>query len=170
MPVELICQLPRRLSYLALLLVSRRNSIISPFLQPAYVVILLLPRSVVRGSAVEVIVAGTCSCRGSQSCNYRAVLEMMVKVKCKLTGIEITLSSYGRCAPYCRSRVSKPNKKRNPIFKMLLCGSISFLSRLRKTCDYISLKLTHSFFSGIIHFIEDRQRALNWGLAKQRTL
>ena len=64
LPVELICQLPRRLSYLALLLVSRRNSIISPFLQPAYVVILLLPRSVVRGSAVEVIVAGTCSCRG----------------------------------------------------------------------------------------------------------
>ena len=107
--------------------------------------------------------------RFAVSCNYRAVLEMMVKIKCKLTGIEMTLSSYGRCAPYCRFWVSKPNKKRYPIFKKLLCSFISFLSRLCKTCEYISLKLIHSFF-GIIHFIEDRQRALNWGLATQRTL
>ena len=45
--VELICQLPRRLLHLALLLVSQRNSNISraPSLQP--VVILPLPLSVV---------------------------------------------------------------------------------------------------------------------------
>ena len=43
--VELICQLPRRLLLLALLLVSQKNSNISPSLQP--VVILLLPLSVV---------------------------------------------------------------------------------------------------------------------------
>ena len=65
LPVEVICQLPRRLVHLALLLVSQRNSNISPSLQP--VVILLLPLSVVRGSAVEPIVSGTCRCRGSQS-------------------------------------------------------------------------------------------------------
>ena len=45
LPVELICQLPRRLLHLALLLVSQRNSNISPSLQP--VAILLLPLSVV---------------------------------------------------------------------------------------------------------------------------
>ena len=152
--------------HLALLLVSRRNSIIPPSRQPVrcYSV-----ATVVRGARLR----SRANCCGSLrlsrfavSCNYREVLEMMVKVKCKLTGVEITLSSYGRCAPYCRFRVSKPNKKRNPIFKKLLCSFISFFSRFRKTCDYISLKLTHSFFSGIIHFIEDRQRALNWGLAK----
>ena len=63
LPVEVICQLSLRLVHLALLLVSRRNSNILPSLQP--VVILLLPVPVVRGSAVELIVAGTCSCRSS---------------------------------------------------------------------------------------------------------
>ena len=112
----MICQLPRRLVHLALLLVSRRNSIIPPSRQPVrcYSV-----AKAVRGARLRSR-ANCCGnlqlSRFAVSCNYRAVLEMMVKVKCKLTGIEITLSSYGRCAPYCRFRVSKPNKKRNPIF------------------------------------------------------
>ena len=63
--VEVICQLSLKLVHLALLLVSRRNSNILPSLQP--VVILLLPLSVVRGSAVKLIVAGTFSRRSSQS-------------------------------------------------------------------------------------------------------
>ena len=63
--VELIWQIPRRLVHLALLLVSQRNSNIPPSLQP--VVILPLSLSVVRGSAVELIVVGTCSCCGSHS-------------------------------------------------------------------------------------------------------
>ena len=45
-----------------------------------------------------------------------------------------------------------------------------FQIRLDKTCDYIFLKPIYSFFSGIIHFIEDRRRALNWGLTTQRML
>ena len=76
----------------------------------------------------------------------------------------------GRYASYCCFTVSKPNKKCNPVFKKLAGIFISLLSRLGKTCDYISLKLIHSFFSGVIHFKEDRQRAPNWGLASQRML
>ena len=62
LPVEVVCHLPRRLVHFVLLLVSRRSWNISPSRQPG--VLLLLPLSVVRGSAVEPIVAGTC-CRGS---------------------------------------------------------------------------------------------------------
>ena len=116
LPVEVICQLPRRLVHLALLLVCRRNSIIPSSRQPVrcYSV-----AKAVRGARLRSR-ANCCGnlqlSRVTVSCNYRAVLEIMVKVKCKLTGTEITLSSYGHCAPYCRFRVSKPNKKRNPIF------------------------------------------------------
>ena len=57
---------PRRPVHLALLLVSERSSNIPPSLQS--VVILLLPLSIVRKlHRVELIVAGTCSCRCSQS-------------------------------------------------------------------------------------------------------
>ena len=52
LPVEGPCQLPRRLVHLSLLLVSQRNSNIPPSLQT---VILLPPLSVVRGSAVELV-------------------------------------------------------------------------------------------------------------------
>ena len=55
------------------------------------------------------------------------------------------LTGNGRSASYCCCRVSKPNKKRNPIFKKLLCIFISLLSRLGMTCDYISFKLIFSF-------------------------
>ena len=55
------------------------------------------------------------------------------------------IAGNGRCASYCCFRVSKPNKKRNPIFKKLLCIFISLLSILGKTCDYISFKLIFSF-------------------------
>ena len=107
--------------HLVLLLVSRRSWNISPSRQPG--VILLLPLSVVRGSAVEPIVAGTC-CRGSWALvTTGGMREMMLGGKCKLTGVEIARPFYGRCASYCRFRVSKPNKK-------LPCISISLLSRL----------------------------------------
>ena len=67
--------------------------------------------------------------------------EVIVGVKCELTDIEIVRHSYGRCVSHCRFKVSKPNKKRNPIFQNLPCIFISLLSRLGKTYDYISLKL-----------------------------
>ena len=67
-------------------------------------------------------------------CDYRAVQDMMVKVSCKLMCIDITRSSYGRCTPYSRFRVSKPNEKRNPIFKKLLCSFLYFPSSL----DWVS--------------------------------
>ena len=111
LPVELICHLLRRLVHFVLLLVSRRSWNISPSRQPG--VILLLPLSVVRGSAVEPIVAGTC-CRGSWALvTTGGMREMMVGGKCKLTGVEIARPFYGRCASYCRFRVSKRNEKRN---------------------------------------------------------
>ena len=139
LPVEVICQLPRRLVHLALLLVCRRNSIIPSSRQPVrcYSV-----ATAVRGARLRSR-ANCCGnlqlSRFAVSCNYRAVLEMMVKVKCKLTGIEITLSSYGRCAPYCRFRVSKPNKKRIfPIFKKLLCSFIfSFPDGVRHVTTFL---------------------------------
>ena len=62
LPVEVVCHFPRRLVHFGLLLVSRRSWNISPSWQRG--VLLLLPLSVVRDSAVEPIVAGTC-CRGS---------------------------------------------------------------------------------------------------------
>ena len=62
LPVKVICHLPRRRVHIVLLLVSRSSWNISPSRQPG---VFLLPQlSVVRGSAVEPIVAGTC-CRGS---------------------------------------------------------------------------------------------------------
>ena len=138
LPVEVICQLPRRLVHLALLLVCRRNSIIPSSRQPVrcYSV-----ATAVRGARLRSR-ANCCGnlqlSRFAVSFNYRAVLEMMLKVKCKLTGIEITLSSYGRCAPYCRFRVSKPNKKRNPIFKKLLCSFIfSFPDGVRHVTTFL---------------------------------
>ena len=83
--------------------------------------------------------------------------EVIVGVNCKLTDIEIARHSYGHCISHCRFRVSKPNKKRKPIFQKLPDIFISFLSRLGKTYDYISLKLIFFFLGGIGRFIEDRQ-------------
>ena len=57
--------------------------------------------------------------------------ETIVEVKCKLTDIEIACHSYLRCVSHCRFRVSKPNKKRSPIFKRKQpCLFISLLFRL----------------------------------------
>ena len=68
--------------------------------------------------------------RFAVSCGYRGMREMIVGVKCKLTDVEIACHSYVHCVSHCRFRVSKPNKKRNPIFKKLPCLFISLLSRL----------------------------------------
>ena len=88
---------------------------------------------------VELIVAET-RYGGSQSLVTTGLYktEMMFGVLCKLTGNV-------RCASYCCFRVSKPNKKRNPIFKKLLCIFISLLSRLGMTCGYISFNLIFFF-------------------------
>ena len=64
LPVKVIFHLPRRLVNFALLLVSRRSFNISPPLQTGVILLLLL--SVVKGSAIELIVVGACY-RGSQS-------------------------------------------------------------------------------------------------------
>ena len=93
LPVEVICQLPRRLVHLALLLVSRRNLIFPPSRHPVrcYSV-----ATTVRGARLRSR-ANYCGnlqlSRFAVSCDYRAVREMMVKVKCNLTGIEITRPS-----------------------------------------------------------------------------
>ena len=139
LPVEVICQLPRRLLHLALLLVSFVEGIRS-FLLPGSLYCYSVATAV-RGARLRSRANGCGNLQLSRfavSFNYRAVLEMMLKVKCKMTGIEITLSSYGRCAPYCRFRVSKPNKKRNPIFKKLLCSFIfSFPDGVRHVTTFL---------------------------------
>ena len=103
LPVEVICQLPRRLLHLSFFFGQSKE-----FEHPSF------PATCCYSASTAVRGARLCSrsrvnCCGNLqlsrfavSCNYRAVLEMMVKVKCKLTGIEVKLSSYGRCAPYCR--------------------------------------------------------------------
>ena len=48
---------------------------------------MILHQSVVRSFAVETTVEGSCYC-GRVSCGYRGMGEMMIKVKCKLTGME----------------------------------------------------------------------------------
>ena len=68
--------------------------------------------------------------RFAVSCGYRSMREMIVGVKCKLTDVEIACHFYVHCVSHCRFRVSKPNKKRNPILKKLPCLFISLLSRL----------------------------------------
>ena len=73
---------------------------------------------------------GNLLARFAVSCGYRGMREMIVGVKCKLTDVEKACHSYVHCVSHCRFRVSKPNKKRNPIFKKLPCLFISLLSRL----------------------------------------
>ena len=97
---------------------------------------------------IELTVAGTCY-RGSQfPVTTRVCGRCLLELNIKLTDIETALHSYGRCVSHCLFRVSKPNKKRNPICKKLQCVFISLLSILGKTCDYNTLKfiLIFSFF------------------------
>ena len=61
------------------------------------------------------------------------MLETIVGVKCKLTHIEIARHSYGHCVSHAVSEFQ--NQTKSAIL------SISLLSRLGKTYDYISLKL-----------------------------
>ena len=128
LPVKVICHLQRRLVHFTLFLVSWSSFNISPSLQTGVFCFYRCPW--VRGSAIELIVAGT-SYRGlSVSCDYRGMREMIVGVKCKLTDIETARHSNGGCVSYCRFRGSKPNERRNLIFKRLPCIFLSLLSRL----------------------------------------
>ena len=69
-----------------------------PFRQTGVIPFLL--RSMLQSSTAELIVARGCY-RGWQSHDYRGMREMMVKVKCKLTGIETAGYSYDRCVFLC---------------------------------------------------------------------
>ena len=129
LPVEVICQLPRNMcTWLYCWLVKGIRT-------SSFPAICCYTASTVVHSAKASQSRANC-CGNLQlslfaiPCDYRAVQEMMVKVNCKLMGIDITRSSYGRCTPYSRFRVSKPRKKRNPIFKKLLCSFIYFLPSL----------------------------------------
>ena len=75
-------------------------------------------------------------------------MKMMVEVKCKLTGIEITHYWWSRCvfllpflsSNHCCEKTKKqnPKKKRNRTFRKLLCFSFFFLlfSSLGRKRDY----------------------------------
>ena len=110
---------------------------------------------------LSLFTVGTC-CAGSQALVSTVVCGIIGELEWKLTDIEVGPRCYSCCASYCRLRVSKPNKRRHPLFKKLPCVFISLHSRLGKICDYGPLKLIFPLFS-ISHFIEDIKQSLNMG-------
>ena len=100
--------------------------------------------------------------------DYRCVIEKMVEVRCKLTGIEISYYRSGRCVFFCclsllslhhccENKETKAKKMLNFRFRKPFCSSFSFFSSLGDTRDYISLQLIYCCCRSIRHFIQDRQ-------------